>query len=87
MGCDILDLRCIFVNELVGSVTLTAILLAVAYFIIASKSRLGFDTTIILALPIILIVSLMVGGFAVIYAFATVLIAIMLAWLFDKITN
>lgn len=85
MVCDILDLRCIFVNELFGSIVLTAIFGAIFYFIIAGKARLGFDTTIILTFPILLIVGLMIGGFSAIYAFATVIVGIMVAWVFNKI--
>ena len=85
MPCDILDLRCIFVNELVGTAFLTIILGAIFYFIVASKMKLGFDTTVVLSIPLILLIGLMIGGFAVLYAFISLLIAIMIGWLLTRI--
>ena len=84
MGCDILDIRCLFVSELIGSVALAVVLFAVFYFIIASKMKFGFDTTIVLATPILLIFSLAIGGFSIVYAFLTMLSALMIGWLIDK---
>lgn len=83
--CDILDVRCIFVNEIVGDVTLSIVLFAILYFIMASKLKLGFDTTISLALPLILMGGLMIAGFTAIFAFATVIGGVMLAWIFQRI--
>lgn len=85
MVCDILDLKCIFVNELVGSTVLAVVLGLVLYFIIASKNRFGFDTTITLLFPILFIMGLAVTGFSIIFAFATVFIGLMLAWIFNKL--
>lgn len=85
MPCDILDIRCIFVNEIVGSVTLAVILGLVLYFMIASKNRFGFDTTMTLLFPIIFIMGLAITGFSIILAFATVFIGLMLAWIFNKL--
>ena len=85
MVCDLLDLRCIFVSEIVGSAFLAAMLLAIMYFIVASKMRLGFDTTIVMSLPLLLIVGLAVTGFSAIMAFATILIGLMLAFLINRI--
>jgi hypothetical protein len=86
-GCEILDFRCIFVNELAGSITLAALLLATFYFIIASKARFGFDTTIAFAFPLLILVSLAVGGFSVVFAFATIIVAFMIAWIFERISG
>ena len=66
-SCDILDFRCIFVNELIGNVVLAAVIGIIFYFIIASKLRLGFDTTIAFLIPISLIFGLMIAGFSTIY--------------------
>ncbi len=85
MGCEILDLKCLFVSEIAGSVALAMIIAIIFYFIIASKMRFGFDTTILFAIPVILIVGLAFGGFSIIYAFVTILAAILLAWLYDTI--
>ncbi len=84
-SCDVLDFRCIFVNELIGSVLLTVLVGAVFYFIIASKLRWGFDTTIATLFPILLIGGLMLTGFSAVFAFSTVIIGIMVAWIFNKI--
>ncbi len=85
MACEILDFRCIFVSELVGNVVLTVLLATIFYFIIAGKLRWGFDTTILIAFPFLLMFGLMVAGFSAIYAFATVIIGFMLAWIFGEI--
>ena len=85
MGCEILDIKCLFVSEIVGSVTLAIIIGVIFYFIIASKMKFGFDTTALFAVPVILIFGLAFGAFSVIYAFVTILAAIMLAWLYDTI--
>jgi asparagine N-glycosylation enzyme membrane subunit Stt3 len=83
--CEILDFQCIFVSEIVGSTVLAVILALILYFIIASKMRLGFDTTIALLLPIIAIFGLMLSGFSAVYAFATFVVALLVAWLFNRI--
>jgi len=85
MTCDLLDLRCIFVNELIGNVVLTVIISAIVYFIIAGKLRLGFDTTIAFTIPLLLIIGLMFTGFSAIFAFATILIGLLIAFLFNHI--
>ncbi len=85
MQCELLDIRCIFVSELIGSALLAIILAAVIYFLIASKLRFGFDTTIVMSLPLILIAGLAITGFSAIMAFATIMIAIMLVFLWNRI--
>lgn len=85
MQCDLLDFRCIFVSELIGSAFLAVMILAILYFIIASKLKLGFDTTIVMSLPLLLLVGLAITGFTAIMAFATILIGIMLAFLINRI--
>jgi len=85
MGCEILDWRCMIISELIGNTLLAIIIFAILYFVIASKIRLGFDTTIAMTIPILLIGGLMFMGFSAIYAFATVIVGLMLAWTFNKI--
>jgi hypothetical protein len=82
MACDILDLRCIFMNELVGSVMLSMLLLLVGYFILASRMKLDFNTTIGLGLPVMLILGATIGGFSALIAFASVIIPMLVAWVF-----
>jgi len=85
MVCNILDIRCILLNEIVGSTTLAIILGVILYFIAASKLRLGFDTTIGLSIPILLILGLVIAGFSAIYAVLTIIVGFMLAWIFNKL--
>ena len=85
MVCELLDFRCIFVSELIGSALLAVIIAAMGYFIIASKNRWGFDTTIATALPILLIIGFMISGISAIMAFSTIMVGLLLAWLFNKI--
>lgn len=86
-SCDILDFRCIFVNEIIGNVVLAVVLAAILYFIVASRLKFGFDTTIFLAVPILLMLGLAIGGFSVLFAFLTMITAIMIAWLYDRISG
>jgi hypothetical protein len=71
-------------NELIGSAVLTVLLAAVLYFVFAAKARLGFDSTIFLAFPLLLILGLVTIGFSTIYAFATIMAAILLAFIFNR---
>ena len=84
-ACDLLDFRCIFVNEIIGDPLLAGVLAIVLYFIAASRLRLGFDTTIVFLFPIMLIFGLAIAGFSTIFAFSTVLVGLLIAWLFNKI--
>lgn len=84
-GCELLDFRCVFVNEIAGSVLIASFLALIFYFIVASRMRLGFDTTIAFLFPLLLIFGLAISGFSAIYAFATVIVGLMMAWLFNKI--
>ncbi len=86
-GCDILDVQCLFVSELIGSIALTVVIAILFYFIVASKMKFGFDTTIALSIPILLIFASAFGGFSIVFAFATIIAAIIIAWLFDRITG
>ena len=85
VGCEILDLKCIFINEIIGSIALASIFGIIFYFILASKLRFGFDTTIAFAFPLVIILSLAIGGFPIVYAFVTVVIGWMLGFLLQKI--
>ncbi len=83
MPCDLLDLRCIFVSEIVGSVVLTVLIATLLYFMIAAKLRLGFDSTIAFAFPILLIAGLAFAGFSAVFAFSTVIIGMLVAWILN----
>lgn len=83
VSCDILDFKCIYMNEIFGNVALALVGVVIFYFIIASKMRLGFDTTIVFAFPLILIGGLMISGFSIVFAFATIVVGLMVAWIFN----
>ena len=83
-GCEILDFQCIIVSEIIGSAALAVVIGLLLYFIVASKLRFGFDTTLVLAIPILLIVSLALGGFIVAYALAAIIAATIIAWVFQR---
>lgn len=84
MGCELLDFRCIIVSELVGNVMLAMILGTIIYFMVASKLRWGFDTTIAFGFPFLFVLGLSLAGFSVLYAFLTVIIGVMLGWIFSE---
>ncbi|KKN65807.1 hypothetical protein LCGC14_0477430 [marine sediment metagenome] len=84
-GCDLLDIRCIFVNELVGSAFLSIILASILFFVFSSKIKVGFRTSIVVGIPILLIFGLTLTGFSTLYAFITVLLGFMLAAVFQKL--
>ncbi len=85
MACDILDLQCIFVGELIGNMVLTFLIAVIFYFIIASKLRFGFNTTLVVAIPFLFIFGIAIGGITSVMAFSTLFIGIFLAWTFNKI--
>ncbi len=58
MACNLLDFRCIFVNELVGSAFLSIIIATMFFFIFSSKIKIGFRTSIVVAVPVLLIFGL-----------------------------
>lgn len=87
MACDIFDLRCILVNELIGSAFLAMLFVALIYFLLAGKLRWGFDTTITLAFPILLASGLVIYGFAAVYAFGTLLAGVILALAFLRLVG
>lgn len=87
MVCDILDWRCIFVNELIGNAVLAVIFVSILYFVFASRMRLGFDTTIAFSIPFLLVIGIAIGGLQAIMAGITILLGLLLAFLFNKITS
>lgn len=84
-SCDILDIPCWFINEIVGSIVLASVVMVFLYFVIAAKLKFGFDTTIATLIPVLLVVGLMFAGFSVLYAFITFFIALLIAYVFNKI--
>lgn len=84
MTCGILDWRCIFVNELIGSGVLAVLFILLIYVIIASKLKIGFETSLAILVPVMLLTSLAIGGFNSIYAFSIFIVAVVLAWVVNR---
>ena len=82
--CDIIDFKCIFINEIAGNIMLAFVLFIILYFIAASRLKIGFDTTIFFLFPILVIYSVTVGGFALVFAFVTLAGVILLGWIINK---
>jgi len=85
VNCEILDFKCLFVNEIFGNITLAIIGIIIAYLMTAGKMKFGFETTLVLVIPLGLIATLWLGGFSVVYAFATVIVSFLVAFAFQKI--
>ncbi len=83
-SCEIIDFKCIFINEIAGSVTLAIVLATILYFVATSRLKLGFDTTIYFLFPVLVILGLLGGGFSIIFAFVTLFIALMVGWIINK---
>ncbi len=87
MICELLDFRCIFVNELVGSVVLSMILLAGAWFVFAARMKMGFRTIISVTIPLILIAALAVSSISIPLFFLTVMGGLLIGNLFSKLIS
>ncbi len=83
-SCEILDFQCILVSEIFGSASLAIVMGLLLYFIMASRLRFGFDTTLLFAVPLSLVISLAIGGFTVIYALTGFIAAAIIAWIFQR---
>ena len=83
-GVLLLDWRCILVNEIAGTAFLAMLLAILFYLIFSAKMNIGFRTAFTLAIPFLLILSLVVSSFSIIYAFTAMLVGWMLAVLFQK---
>ncbi len=86
-SCEIIDFKCIFINEIAGSVMLGLVLLMILYFVAASRLKLGFDTTIYFLFPVLVIFSLAGGGFSIIFAFVALFVALLVGWMINKILS
>lgn len=85
MACNILDIRCVLVNELIGSAILAMLFIVLIYFFIASKLKIGSETMFVLAIPVMAFSGLVIYGFQVIYAFITLIVGVLLAMTFLRI--
>ncbi len=85
MVCDILDWKCIFVNEIAGGVFLAMLLIALLFVIAATRLKIGYETTLTLGLVIMLLGGIAIAGITAILAYATVFVGIMIAWMVQKV--
>ena len=86
-SCEIIDFKCIFINEIAGSVTLAIVLAMILYFVATSRLKLGFDTTIYFLFPVLVIVGLLGGGFSIIFAFVALFVALLVGWMINKVVS
>ncbi len=82
--CNLLDFRCIFVNELIGNVALAMVFLTMLWFVFASKIKLGFRATVMVTIPLLLISSLAITDITIVSFFAVIFVGILLASIFIK---
>lgn len=85
MACDILDIRCILVNELIGDATLAIVFVAILFFIFAIKARMRFELMMVIGMPLIVSVSLLIFGFGAIYAFITLIAGVLIALVINRL--
>lgn len=81
---SIIDFRCVIVNELIGNVPLSILFFMLIYFIAASKMKLGTDTTIAMAFPVLILTAFVTIGISVVLGFAVVIAGLLLAYGFSK---
>lgn len=86
-GCNLLDIRCIFVSEIVGSAFLTMIIVAILFFMFVGVMKIGFRTSIVFSVPVLLMFGTVISGFSALFAFLTLLIGMLLATVLVKILN
>lgn len=84
MPCEILDFRCFFVSEIAGDPILATFLGVILYFVAAARLNWGFNTTVGFLFPAIFIITLGIAGFSAVMAFSTMIIAIMIATIFNR---
>lgn len=86
-SCEIIDFKCIFINEIAGSVTLAIVIAMILYFVATSRLKLGFDTTMYFLFPVLVIVGLLGGGFSIIFAFVALFVALLVGWMINKVIS
>ena len=76
VACDVLDFRCVFVNEIFGSAVLTVLAAVILWFIFSNKMRISFRISIMTAFAILPIFGMMFAGFMPMFAFLSAIAAI-----------
>lgn len=87
MVCSIADLRCIYVNELIGDALFTVLILGAVFFMWASYKRLGLKTTLWLSCVFFPIISYYIVGTTFVFSIITLAIALILALLHNRIVG
>lgn len=79
MSCDILDVRCMLVNEIIGDTILTVVLGAIVYFWMAVVFKWSWNVTFIIGMPFILALTSVIYGFTAVYTVIAVVVGIFAA--------
>lgn len=87
MNCDILDLRCVWVNELIGSQVLAVLIFGAFFFALCSKTRMGLKTSLWLASAVFPIVSYFIIGTSFVFAIVTFIAALSAALLHMRLVG
>lgn len=73
MGCDILDVRCMMVNEIIGDPKLSILIAILAYLAIAISLKWSWNVVLVIGIPILLGLSTSIYGFSSIYTLLAML--------------
>lgn len=84
MICQLLDIGCIFINEIAGSIFIAICLFLLAYFVMAARLNWGFESTIAILIPIALIVSLATSGLIFILTIVAIVLGILIGIIIDR---
>lgn len=85
MICDITDIMCVWQNELIGSKLIFTLLLIAAFFVFASKQKLGYKTTLWLIPVVLPIIAFWILGTYAVLAILTLYVGILMALFWNKI--
>jgi hypothetical protein len=83
--CELLDVRCIIVNQIAGTAILAVLLMSILYFVAAYRLRLDFASTILFFIPALLFMGTIFVGFSIIFAFVTFLVGMLVAYIVNRI--
>ena len=87
MTCDIIDLRCIYVNDLIGSPILASLILMALFYSLASYNKWGYKTTIWMQIIVLPILFYFIAGTTLAFALATFFVSLAFAILQVRITG
>lgn len=87
MTCEIIDFRCVAVNELIGDQIFAVLIAGIFFFAFASYNKVGMKSTLWWAVAYFPIISYFIVGTNFIFAIATFMAALGLALLHTRITG